>query len=105
VRAAEGSRRSRQTEIQLADAIVVEKIGRPAGQRDAACFQRVGAVRDFERHSGILLNEDNADFFVAIDLGGEGANCEEVRLLEPVTIFEKDFVDAGISVPSGMQLP
>jgi ureidoglycolate lyase len=35
--------------------------------------------------------------FIVIDRGGEGSNCEEVCLLEPVTISEKDLQAAYIS--------
>ena len=65
----------------------------------AQAGQGVNYAKGVWHHALVALYE--VSDFIVIDRAGEGANCEEVRLLEPVTILEKDFVDAGISPPAG----
>src|SRR5215469_7853746 len=54
-------------QIEFADVIIVKKVCRFAGQSDPAGFQGVGAVRNLERHSRILLDQDNTDSLVTVD--------------------------------------
>jgi hypothetical protein len=57
--------------------------------------QGVNYAKGVWHHALVALCE--VSDFIVIDRGGEGSNCEEVRLLEPVTISEKDLQAAHIS--------
>ena len=57
--------------------------------------QGVNYAKGVWHHALVALFE--VSDFIVIDRGGEGSNCEEVRLLQPVTISEKDLQEAHIS--------
>jgi ureidoglycolate lyase len=54
-------------------------------------------------HHALVALYEVSDFIV-IDRGGTGSNCEEVRLVEPVIISEKDVYAAGVCTPPGIRL-
>jgi ureidoglycolate lyase len=54
--------------------------------------QGVNYAKGVWHHALVALYE--VSDFIVIDRGGEGSNCEEVHLPEPVTIYERDLYAA-----------
>jgi len=56
--------------------------------------QGVNYAKGVWHHALLVLNE--VSDFIVIDRGGAGSNCDEVQLIDPVTISEEDLAAAGL---------
>src|SRR4030095_3463099 len=54
-------------EVEMLDALVVQHFRRAPGQRDLACRQHVGPLRDPQGHAGVLLDQEHTHAFVSVD--------------------------------------